>query len=78
MLDRVEKELARVAKSKSPSQHGHHDNWHFVAATPAQVKALEALKFDLQVKSELNDSAVQKAYQLGKGKPTTNCHDNTY
>ncbi|KAI8367400.1 phosphatidylethanolamine-binding protein [Choanephora cucurbitarum] len=49
MLERLEKEITRVSKT----------------ATPAQIKALNALKFDLQVKSELNDPQVQKSFRLG-------------
>ncbi|KAF1806884.1 phosphatidylethanolamine-binding protein [Mucor lusitanicus] len=50
MLERLEKEITRVAKN----------------ATPAQIKALDALKFDLQVKAELNEPEVQKNFKLGK------------
>ncbi|KAI8084411.1 phosphatidylethanolamine-binding protein [Gilbertella persicaria] len=56
MLERLEKEIARVSNN----------------VTPAQLKALNALKFDLQVKSELNDPQVQKNFKLGNidmGKP---------
>ncbi|KAI8355153.1 phosphatidylethanolamine-binding protein [Blakeslea trispora] len=49
MLERLEKEIARVSKT----------------ATPAQIKALDALKFDLQVKAELNDPEVQKNFKSG-------------
>ncbi|KAI7907827.1 phosphatidylethanolamine-binding protein [Cokeromyces recurvatus] len=49
MLERLEKEITRAAKT----------------ATPAQLKALDALKFDLQVKSELNEPEVQKKFKLG-------------
>jgi hypothetical protein len=38
------------------------------AATPAQLKALDALKFDLQVKSQLNEPEVQKNFNLGNSK----------
>ncbi|GAA5808411.1 hypothetical protein MFLAVUS_011384 [Mucor flavus] len=50
MLSRVEKEIARVAGS----------------STPTQLKALDALKFDLQVKAELNEPEVQKNFKLGQ------------
>lgn len=49
MLSRVEKEISRVSKN----------------GTPAQLKALNSLKFDLQVKSELNEPEVQKNFKLG-------------
>ncbi|CAO3650869.1 unnamed protein product [Mucor hiemalis] len=49
MLSRVEKEIARVGKT----------------ASPAQMKALDALKFDLEVKSELNEPEIQKNFKLG-------------
>jgi large subunit ribosomal protein L35 len=39
-----------------------------IDATPAQIKALDALKFDLQVKSQLNEPEVQKNFKLGKSK----------
>ncbi|KAI7865292.1 phosphatidylethanolamine-binding protein [Spinellus fusiger] len=51
-LTSVEKEIARVSKTSTPQQ-------------AAQLKALEALQFDLQVKAELNDPQVQKNYRLG-------------
>jgi hypothetical protein len=47
-----------------------------LAATPAQMKALNALKFDLQVKSELNEPQVQKNFHLGNSK--ANCDMSTY
>ncbi|KAI9485290.1 MAG: phosphatidylethanolamine-binding protein [Benjaminiella poitrasii] len=49
MLERLEKEINRVAKT----------------AIPAQMKALETLRFDLQVKSELNEPEVQRNFKLG-------------
>ncbi|KAI7896838.1 phosphatidylethanolamine-binding protein [Mucor mucedo] len=49
MLSRIEKEISRVAST----------------STPAQLKALDALKFDLQVKAELNEPEVQKNFKLG-------------
>ncbi|KAI9267450.1 phosphatidylethanolamine-binding protein, partial [Sporodiniella umbellata] len=49
MLSRVEKEISRISKS----------------GTPTQLKALNALKFDLQVKSELNEPEVQKNFKVG-------------
>ncbi|KAI8992001.1 phosphatidylethanolamine-binding protein [Mycotypha africana] len=59
MLNRVEKEIARIAKS----------------ATPAQLKALNALKYDLEVKSELNEPEVQRNFKLRNSKLRTksNC-----
>ncbi|ORZ07666.1 phosphatidylethanolamine-binding protein, partial [Absidia repens] len=47
MLSRVEKEIARVTKGKS---------------LLAQLAALNTLKFDLQVKSELNDPQVRSNF----------------
>ncbi|KAI8990113.1 phosphatidylethanolamine-binding protein [Pilobolus umbonatus] len=52
MLSRVEKEIARVSKNPSPSQ----------------LSALQALKYDLEVKTELNDPEVQKNFKHGKSK----------
>ncbi|KAI9301032.1 phosphatidylethanolamine-binding protein [Cunninghamella echinulata] len=50
MLSRVEKEVARVTKdSSSPTQ-------------TAQLAALNALKFDLQVKAELNDPEIRQNF----------------
>ncbi|CAO3626894.1 unnamed protein product [Cunninghamella blakesleeana] len=50
MLSRVEKEVARVTKdTSSPTQ-------------TAQLAALNALKFDLQVKSELNDPEIRQNF----------------
>lgn len=42
-----------------------------IDATPAQIKALDALKFDLQVKSRLNEPEVQNNFKLGKSKNKT-------
>lgn len=42
--------------------------FYAAAATPVQMKALNALKFDLQVKSELNEPEVQKNFKLGNSK----------
>ncbi|KAI9310639.1 phosphatidylethanolamine-binding protein [Dichotomocladium elegans] len=53
MLEKVEKEIARVQKSNSPAQS-------------AQLAALNALKFDLQVKSELNDPEVHRTFARGE------------
>lgn len=41
----------------------------FMTAThsPAQLAALNALKFDLQVKSELNDPAIRRQFKEGNG-----------
>lgn len=39
--------------------------------SPAQLAALNALKFDLQVKSELNDPAIRRQFKEGNGKLTT-------
>ncbi|CEI96018.1 hypothetical protein RMCBS344292_10189 [Rhizopus microsporus] len=50
MLNRVEKEIVRLSKNGSPTQ----------------LAALQALKFDLQVKAELNEPEVQKNFKLGK------------
>ncbi|KAJ8652765.1 hypothetical protein O0I10_011570 [Lichtheimia ornata] len=50
MLDMVEKELARLQKTTH---------------SPAQLAALNALKFDLQVKSELNDPAIRRQFKEG-------------
>ncbi|KAI8885175.1 PEBP-like protein [Backusella circina FSU 941] len=50
MLQRVEKEITKVTSSGSP----------------AQLSALNNLKFDLQVKSELNDPQVQKNFNNGQ------------
>lgn len=44
-----------------------------IDGTPAQLKALDALKFDLQVKSELNEPEVQKNFKLGKSKCSLGC-----
>ncbi|ORZ17121.1 phosphatidylethanolamine-binding protein [Absidia repens] len=49
ILSTVEKELARVAKEASPTQK-------------AQLAALNTLKYDLQVKSELNDPQVRSNF----------------
>lgn len=35
--------------------------------SPAQLAALNALKFDLQVKSELNDPAIRRQFKEGNG-----------
>ncbi|KAI8370448.1 phosphatidylethanolamine-binding protein, partial [Radiomyces spectabilis] len=51
MLSRVEKEIARIKKGRFPH---------------AQLAALDALQFDLQVKSELNDPEIQKQFKLGQ------------
>lgn len=40
----------------------------YIDGTPAQLKALNSLKFDLQVKSELNEPEVQKNFKLGNSK----------
>ncbi|KAI8081509.1 phosphatidylethanolamine-binding protein [Halteromyces radiatus] len=50
MLSRVEKELARVKDTSSPTQS-------------AQLAALNTLKYDLQVKAELNDPEVRANFE---------------
>ncbi|KAI9267980.1 phosphatidylethanolamine-binding protein [Phascolomyces articulosus] len=52
MLERVDKEITRVKKGNAPTQ-------------AAQISALNALKFDLQVKSELNDPEIRRNFSNG-------------
>ncbi|KAG2218715.1 hypothetical protein INT45_002423 [Circinella minor] len=52
MLERVDKEITRVKKGNTPTQ-------------TAQLSALNAVKFDLQVKSELNDPEIRRNFSNG-------------
>ncbi|KAF7731638.1 hypothetical protein EC973_008807 [Apophysomyces ossiformis] len=53
MLARVEKEVTRVKKTSSPTKE-------------AQLAALQALKYDLEVKAELNDPEVRRNFDDDK------------
>lgn len=64
---RVSKINRRSAKNITPGILIHIT----IASSPAQLKALDALKFDLQVKAELNEPEVQKNFKLGNSKSQT-------
>lgn len=74
MLGRVEKEIARVKKGThflydlKKQQESHNSVTAESPTKDAQLAALESLKFDLQVKSELNDPEIQRNFKLGIGK----------
>jgi large subunit ribosomal protein L35 len=82
MLQRVEKEIARVSKSKQIDLVSIlplvYSFFSIIASSPAQLKVLHALKFDLQVKAELNEPEVQKNFKLGNSKHRSNTHSKSY